>query len=70
MHLRGRLCLQLQATGRLDEALASYDVTLQLKPNEAETWNNRAVALFATRQHFEESIASYRCGFTGHYRLK
>ena len=49
----------LQGMGRLEEALQAYDTTLELRPENAEAWNNRGVALFATQTRFDESVASY-----------
>ena len=49
----------LQENGRLLEALNAYDSTLQLRPGNAEAWNNRGVALFATQARFGEAIQSY-----------
>ncbi|MGE5656138.1 MAG: tetratricopeptide repeat protein [Actinomycetota bacterium] len=41
-----------------EEAVASYDLALQLQPDLADTWNNRGVVL--TRlQRYSEAIASY-----------
>jgi Flp pilus assembly protein TadD len=32
--------------GRLEEAIASYDQALEIKPDKDEAWNNRGYALF------------------------
>ena len=44
--------------GRPDEALASYDQALALRPDDANTFNNRGSALMALG-HAEEALASY-----------
>ena len=48
----------LQELKRLDEALASYDKALALKPNYAEAIYNRGVALQDLKR-FDEALASY-----------
>jgi tetratricopeptide (TPR) repeat protein len=48
----------LQRLKRLDDALASYDRALQLKPDDAEAFNNRGTAL-SELQREEEAVASY-----------
>ena len=48
----------LKALGRLDEALASYDKALALRPDYAEAFNNRGVALKALGR-LDEALASY-----------
>jgi len=44
--------------GRHEEALASYNRAIELKPDYAEAWSNRGVALGDLRRH-EEALASY-----------
>ncbi len=49
---------QLFLQGNLEVAIQIYDQALELKPDLAEVWNNRGVAL--TRlQRYHEAIASY-----------
>lgn len=49
---------QLFLQGNLEAAIQTYDQALELKPDLAEVWNNRGVAL--TRlQRYHEAIASY-----------
>ncbi len=49
---------QLFLQGNLEDAIQTYDQALELKPDLAEVWNNRGVAL--TRlQRYHEAIASY-----------
>ena len=43
---------------RHDEALASYDKAIALKPDYAEAYNNRGNALSELKRH-EEALASY-----------
>jgi Tfp pilus assembly protein PilF len=50
--------LALQGLKRLDEALASYDKALALKPDFAEVFNNRGQFLHELKR-FEEALASY-----------
>ena len=48
----------LSDLGRLEEALASYERALALKPDFVEAWNNQGTALGALERH-EEALASY-----------
>jgi protein O-GlcNAc transferase len=48
----------LKATKQFDEALADYDRAVALKPDYAEAFVNRGVAL-AELQRFDEALASY-----------
>ena len=48
----------LQELKRFDEALASYDKALALKPDYAEAFNNRGVTLKELKQ-LDEALASY-----------
>ncbi len=48
----------LYETGHYEEAIASYDQALKLKPDDDEAWNNRGNAL-AKLQRYEEAIASF-----------
>ena len=43
---------------RLEEALASYDKAIALKPDYAEAFNNRGIALRQLKR-FDEALASY-----------
>ena len=43
---------------RFDEAVASYDCAIELKPNDANALNNRGNALHKLRR-FDEAVASY-----------
>ena len=43
---------------RLEEALASYDKAIALKPDYAEAFNNRGNAL-RELEHLDEALASY-----------
>ncbi|MFN6440364.1 MAG: CHAT domain-containing protein [Nostoc sp. DedSLP01] len=54
-HNRG---LALGNFGRFEEAIASYDKAIQLKPDDYSAWNYRGLAL-ANLGRFEEAIASY-----------
>ncbi|WP_019500562.1 tetratricopeptide repeat protein [Pseudanabaena sp. PCC 6802] len=42
----------------IKEALASYDKAIQLKPDFAEAWSNRGVALRELKR-YEEALASF-----------
>ncbi|TYQ27619.1 tetratricopeptide repeat protein [Pseudanabaena sp. UWO311] len=46
------------AANEHEEAIASYDRALEIKPDYHEAWNNRGVALFNLGR-YEEAIASY-----------
>src|SRR5262249_16251041 len=48
----------LYELGRLDEALASYDEAIALKPDYAEAFCNRGVILYDCN-HLEKALASY-----------
>jgi predicted O-linked N-acetylglucosamine transferase (SPINDLY family) len=48
----------LQALKRFDDALASYEEALGVKPDHADVWCNRGEALFAL-ERFDEAIASH-----------
>ncbi len=52
--LRG---IALGNLGRLEEAIASYDRALEIKPDDHEAWNNRGIALYNLGR-FGEAIAS------------
>ncbi|MDF5739444.1 tetratricopeptide repeat protein, partial [Nostoc sp. S13] len=43
---------------RLEEAIASFDQALKIKPDDHQAWNNRGVAL-GDLGRLEEEIASY-----------
>ncbi len=43
---------------RYEDALAAYDKALELRPDDAETWINRAIAL-RNLQRYEEAMASH-----------
>ncbi|MFN6469405.1 MAG: CHAT domain-containing protein [Nostoc sp. SerVER01] len=53
--VQGLALIDLQ---RLEEAIASYDKALEIKPDSQELWNSRGDALYHLGQ-FEEAIASY-----------
>jgi hypothetical protein len=55
--------LALQELKRLDEALASYDKALALKPDFAEVFNNRGLALQELRR-FDEALLSFERALT------
>ncbi|BDA65900.1 hypothetical protein CAL7716_000660 [Calothrix sp. PCC 7716] len=44
--------------GRFEEAIASYDKAVEIKPDFYEAWNNRGNAL-RNLERFEEAIISY-----------
>ncbi len=44
--------------GRAEEALAAYDRALALDPNDADTWNNKGIALKALKR-YEEAVVAY-----------
>ncbi len=48
----------LAAAKEFEEAIASYDKALEIKPDDHEAWNNRGVALYKLGR-FEEAIASF-----------
>jgi tetratricopeptide (TPR) repeat protein len=48
----------LDDLGRHEEAIASYDRAIEIKPDKHEAWYNRGIALFNLGRH-EEAIASY-----------
>jgi len=50
--------LALGNLGRIEEAIASYDKALEVKPDKHEAWNNRGLAL-GNLGRIEEAIASY-----------
>jgi len=50
--------LALCGLGRLEEALASYNRSLELCPDSAETWNNRGVTLSDLRR-LQEAVSSF-----------
>ena len=50
----------LQALGRLEEALASYDQALRIEPGLVTALYNRGVTLCAMKRN-EEALASYDC---------
>jgi len=50
--------LSLGNLERFEEAVASWDKTLELQPDNTEAWYNRAVALKKIKR-FTEAIASY-----------
>ena len=43
---------------RYEEAIASYDKALEIKPDDHEAWNNRGIAL-RKLERYSEAIASY-----------
>ncbi|MEG4810535.1 tetratricopeptide repeat protein [Microcoleus sp. F8-D1] len=43
---------------RYEDAIAAYDLALQIQPDLADTWNNRGVVL-TRMQRYPEAIASY-----------
>ena len=53
--IAGMRCRELK---RHEEALASYDKAIALKPDYAEAYNNRGNALKDLKRH-EEALASY-----------
>ena len=53
-----RLGATLAARGQIDEAIASYQKALEIKPNDAEAHNN--LATLAGRKQIVEAIAHYR----------
>ena len=44
--------------GQFEEAIASWDKALALKPDNSESWYNRGLAL-ANLERFEEAVASW-----------
>jgi tetratricopeptide (TPR) repeat protein len=50
--------IALSELGRFDEAIASYDQAIELKPNRDEVWYNRGIALFGLGR-FDAAIASF-----------
>ncbi|MGB5595240.1 MAG: tetratricopeptide repeat protein, partial [Crocosphaera sp.] len=50
--------IALDDLGRYEEAIASYDKALEIKPDKDEAWNNRGVALYNLGR-YEDAIASY-----------
>ena len=48
----------MQALQRFDAAVASYELAIQLKPDYAEAYHNRGIALQAL-QRFDAAVASY-----------
>ena len=53
--LLGNVLYRLQ---RYEEAIASYDRALELKPDDDQAWNNRGIVL-DNLQRYEEALASY-----------
>ncbi|MEH2178769.1 tetratricopeptide repeat protein [Nostoc sp.] len=47
----------LRELGRYEEALTSYDKTLQIKDDYGEAWNNQGLVL-AELEHYQEALAS------------
>ncbi|MBC6424372.1 MAG: tetratricopeptide repeat protein, partial [Hormoscilla sp. SP12CHS1] len=43
---------------RYDEAIASYDKAIEIKPDDYEAWNNRGKALYQLSR-YDEALASY-----------
>ena len=60
LYNRGR---SLQELKRFDEALASYDKALALKPDYADAFNNRGLALQELRR-FDEALLSFERALT------
>ena len=50
--------MSLSNLGRNEEAIASYDRALQIKPDDHEALNNRGIAL-GKLGRYEEAINSY-----------
>ena len=50
--------IALGKLGRLDDAIASYDKALEIKPDDHEAWYNRGVAL-GNLGRLDDAIASY-----------
>jgi CHAT domain-containing protein/lipoprotein NlpI len=50
--------LDLSNLGRYEEALASFDKCLTIKPDEHLAWNNRGVVLF-NLERYQEALASF-----------
>ena len=44
--------------GRLEQAIASYDKAVEIKPDKDEAWNNRGIAL-GKLGRLEQAIVSY-----------
>jgi len=51
--------MALEALQRYEEALASYDKAIEIKPDNYYAWQNRGSAL-GYLQRYEEAIASYK----------
>ena len=50
--------LSLSDLGKHDEAIASYDKVLEIKPDDHEAWYSRGNSLRTLGKH-DEAIASY-----------
>jgi tetratricopeptide (TPR) repeat protein len=50
--------IALYDLGRYEEAVASYDKAIEIKPDDEEAWNNRGIAL-RNLGRYEEAVASY-----------
>ena len=48
----------MRKLGRLEEAVASYDKAVEIKPDYHQAWNNRGIALRKLGR-LEEAVASY-----------
>lgn len=57
-NLQLELGILLAATKEYEQAVASYDKALEIKPDDHENWNNRGLAL-RNLGRYEEAIASY-----------
>ena len=49
----------LCSLGRLEEAIASYDKALEIKPDYYEAWNYRGIILCDYLGRYEEAIISF-----------
>ena len=52
------LGVELEESGKFEEAIESYDKAIELDPNDTDTWCSRGNAL-ASLQLFQEAIKSY-----------
>ena len=50
--------IKLCYLGKFEEAIASYDRALEIKPDKHEAWYNRGIALHNLGR-FEQAIVSY-----------
>jgi len=49
---------RLHDAGKYEEAVASYDKAIEIKPEFADVWNNKGEALRVLKK-YEEAIASF-----------